>query len=148
MKVILLKDIKGTGKKDQILEVNDGYARNYLLPRKLAVEASSTNLNVIQAKKDKAAHDKEQQRLQAQNQADALNGKTVKLTASSGENGRLFGSVTSKEIADALSEQYNCNIDKKKIVSDNIRALGRYEVELKLYTDVSAVINVEVVAEK
>ena len=148
MKVILLKDIKGTGKKDQVLEVNDGYARNFLLPRKLAVEASSTNLNVVQAKKDKAAHDKEVQRLQAVEQAKALNGKTVTLTASSGENGRLFGSVTSKEIADALASQYNCKIDKKKIVSDNIRALGRHDVELKLYSDVSASIIVDVVAEK
>ena len=111
MKVILLKDIKGTGKKDQILEVSDGFGRNYLLPRKLAVEATSEALNSIEKSKSAAKHREDVKKNDAETAARDLKGKTVTVKVRAGENGRLYGSITTQEIADALKAQHGVELD-------------------------------------
>ena len=118
MKVILLKDIKGTGKKDQILEVSDGFGRNYLLPRKLAVEATSEALNSIEKSKSAAKHREDVKKNDAETAARELKGKTVTVKVRAGENGRLYGSITTQEIADALKAQHGVELDKRKIELD------------------------------
>lgn len=148
MKVILLADIKGVGKKGEVINASDGYARNFLFPRKLAEEATEVNINNLNQKKETERRKKLAEIEAAQKQADELKGKEVKIVAKSGENGRLFGSITSKDVADALNNQYKLNIDKKKIVVDTIRTLGVYEVEVKLYPEVSTKIKVVIVEQK
>jgi len=145
MKVILLADIKGVGKKGEVINASDGYARNYLFPRKLAEEATEVNLSVLNQKKETERRKKLAEIEEAQKQADELKAKEVKITAKCGENGRLFGSITNKDVADALNTQYKLNIDKKKLVVDAIRQLGTYEVEIKLYPEVSTKIKVVIV---
>ncbi|MFL0269236.1 50S ribosomal protein L9 [Candidatus Clostridium radicumherbarum] len=145
MKVILLADIKGVGKKSEVINASDGYARNYLFPRKLAEEATEVNLSVLNQKKETERRKKLAEIEEAQKQADELKGKEVKISAKCGENGRLFGSITNKDVADALNAQYKLNIDKKKLVVDAIRQLGTYEVEVKLYPEVSTKIKVVIV---
>lgn len=145
MKVILKQDVKGSGKKGQLIEVSDGYARNFLLARGLAMEATAQNLNVLKAKEAAVAHRAQVEREQAESAAKALNGKTVKMTAKAGTGGRLFGSVTSKEIAEELKKQLGVEVDKKKIVLESdIKAFGTYSAEIKLYNGVSAKISVMV----
>ena len=139
MKVILLQDVKGVGKKDQVIEASDGYVRNFLLPKKLAVEASKANVSSLEAKKKNA----EQQRIKELEEARALKAvlesKTIKISQKTGEGGRLFGSVTNKEVAAALLEQEGIEIDKKKItISEAIKKVGEYSAEIKLHTDVMA----------
>lgn len=145
MKVILLDDIKGVGKKGEVINASDGYARNYLFPRKLAEEATEVNLSVLNQRKETERRKKLAEIEEAQKQADELKGKEVKISAKCGENGRLFGSITNKDVADALNTQYKLNIDKKKLVVDAIRQLGTYEVEVKLYPEVSTKIKVVIV---
>ncbi len=147
MKVILLQDIKGTGKKDQIIEVSDGFARNYLFPKKLASEANAFNLNTMQTQKDAQKHKEELLKQAAAEQAKALEGKTVVITTKIGKEGRMFGSIGPKEIADALSAQHNIQADKKKITVDSIKTLGEYSAAVKLYPSISAKIKVLVKAE-
>jgi large subunit ribosomal protein L9 len=142
MKVILLADVKGLGKKGDIVNASDGHARNFLFPRKLAQEATDTNMNVLNQKKEADRRKKLADLEAAQKRADELKGKEVKIIGKSGENGRLFGSITSKDIADELNKQYKVSIDKKKIVTDTIRQLGTYEVEVKIYPEVSTKIKV------
>lgn len=139
MKVILLQDVPGTGKKNQVLNVSDGFARNYLLPRKWAVEASEGSVKEIE-RRHAAQHQREmEERAAAEAQAAALKGKTIRLSAKCGEKGRLYGSVTGQEIAAALREQHGAEIDKRKIeVSEAIRTVGEYEVQLTVYTGVKA----------
>jgi large subunit ribosomal protein L9 len=133
MKVILTQDIKGTGKKDQVIEVSDGYARNFLFPRKLAVEASKQNVNARRNAEAAAAHKKDLEKEEAQQLAGRLSRLTVRLGVKAGENGRLFGSVTTQEVADALRAQHGIEIDKRKISLENeIKAFGTYEAEIKL----------------
>jgi len=148
MKVILKQDVKTLGKKDSLVNVSDGYARNFLLPKGLAMEATSDNVNSMnqknqseQAKKDKAlAHAKEL--------AEKLKDVTVEIKTKAGENGRLFGSITTKEIAEKLKEQHKFDIDKKKMVmEDSIKALGTTTVEAKLYPGVSTKFTVKVTQE-
>jgi large subunit ribosomal protein L9 len=148
MKVILLADVKGVGKKGEVINASDGYARNFLLPRKMAQEATDANMNVLNLKKEAERRKKLAEIEAAQKLADDLKGKEVKITAKSGESGRLFGSITSKDIADALNVQYKVNIDKKKIVADTIRTLGTYEVEVKIYPEVSTKISVVIAEQK
>jgi large subunit ribosomal protein L9 len=148
MKVILLADIKGVGKKGEVINASDGYARNFLFPRKLAQEATEVNLSVLNQKKETERRKKLAEIEAAQKHADELKGKEVKIQAKSGESGRLFGSITSKDVADALNAQLKLNIDKKKIVVDTIRQLGTYEVEIKLYPEVSTKIKVVIVEQK
>jgi large subunit ribosomal protein L9 len=148
MKVILLADVKGVGKKGEVLNASDGYARNFLFPRKLAQEATDANMNVLNLKKEAERRKKLAEIEAAQKLADELKGKEVKIMAKSGESGRLFGSITSKDIADALNTQYKVNVDKKKIVVDTIRTLGTYEVEVKIYPEVSTKISVVIAEQK
>ncbi len=149
MKVIFLTDVKGQGKKDELKEVSDGYARNYLIPRKLVAEATSDSLNAIKLKeKAKIAHAAKEKALAEEN-AKKLESIVVKVFAKAGTGGRLFGSVTSKEISDALLKQFEITIDKNKIVQNEpIKNFGSYSVKCKLGSEVSGTINLVVTEEK
>ena len=147
MKVILLKDIKGTGKKDQILEVSDGFGRNYLLPRKLAVEATSEALNSIEKSKSAAKHREDVKKNDAETSARELKGKTVTVKVRAGENGRLYGSITTQEIADALKAQHGVELDKRKIeLDEKVTSVGQTTITLKMYAGVSTKMNLVIEA--
>ncbi|MDQ0158368.1 50S ribosomal protein L9 [Alkalibacillus salilacus] len=148
MKVIFTSDVKGKGKKGEVKDVNEGYARNYLLKHNLAVEATKGNLKQLEGQKKKQ-EEKEQEELdEAKRLKDTLADLTVELSAKSGDGGRLFGSVTSKHIADELKQNYNIKIDKRKIELDEpIRTLGYTNVPVKLHPDVTGTLKVHV-AEK
>lgn len=138
MKVILLQDIKGTGKKDQIMEVSDGFARNYLLPRKLAREATSEALNSIEKSKSAQKHRDDVKKQEAEAKAHELKGKVVMVSARGGEGGRLYGSITAQEIGDALKAQHGVDIDKRKIELDEpVRTAGQTLFTVKLAAGVS-----------
>jgi large subunit ribosomal protein L9 len=146
MKVILQQDVKGTGKKGQVLEVADGYARNFLLPRKLAIPATSGNLQDIARKKDAEEKRKEKEKQEALILASKLKALVVEVATKTGENGRLFGSVTNKEIADALNKQHKIILDKRKLeLKEPIKALGEYVLTAKLHPEVAANIQVRVI---
>ncbi|OAA83079.1 50S ribosomal protein L9 [Clostridium ljungdahlii] len=147
MKVILLKDVKTLGKKGQVINASDGYARNYLIPRGVAEEANQSNLHILNNKKEAERKEKLAEIEAAQKLAASLKGKEIKLNVKSGENGRLFGSITGKDISDELNKKFHINVDKKKIAVNNIRQLGTYDVEVKLYPEISTKIKV-VIAEK
>ena len=139
MKVILLSDVKGTGTKGELVNVNDGYARNFLFPKKLAKEASAQALNELKNAQEAQAFKKKTEEEAARKTAAALEGKSVKLTAKAGKGDKLFGSVTAKEIAEALRLQYGVEVDKRKIsLSADIKSFGTFECEVKLYTGISA----------
>jgi large subunit ribosomal protein L9 len=147
MKLLLEQDVKGTGKKGEIVEVSDGYARNFLLPRKLATPADAQSINAASIQKSAAAHRKFQAGVAARELAKQLDGAVVNVKAKVGENGHLFGAITGKEIAVALKEQKQVEVDKKKIaLSDPIRALGEYNVRVSIYENTFA--NVKVIVEK
>ncbi len=149
MKVILQQDVKGHGKRGQMVEVSDGYARNFLLPKKLAVEASTDNMNkmVMQDKAKKAQM--EQEKAEAQAVAEKLKGCVVKLSAKAGSGGRLFGAVTSKEISEALEQQFGIAIAKAKIVQEEpIKSFGTFELRCKLGHEVSGTIYLVIAEEK
>lgn len=148
MKVILLEDVKALGKKGEIVNVSDGYARNFVLPKKLGVEANSANLNDLKLQKANADKVAQEQLEAAKELAKVLETKEVVLKIKSGEGGRTFGSISSKEIAVAAKEQCGLAIDKKKIqLTDAIKALGIYEVNVKLHTKVTGKLKVKVVEE-
>jgi len=147
MKVILLKDIKSMGKKNDVVNAADGYARNYLFPRLLAQEATDANMHILNKKNDIERKKKTSEIEDAQKSANDLKGKVVKIIGKAGENGKLFGAITNKDIAAALSEQCNLDVDKKKIVTDTIKLLGTYEVEIKIYPEISTKIKVLVCEE-
>lgn len=138
MKVILLKDIKGTGKKDQIIEASDGFARNFLFPKGLAREASATNLNAIENAKAAQKHREDVERAKAEETRKALSGKAIKIVARGAEGGRLYGSVTAQEIADELSKQYGVKVEKRRIDVANIRNAGDFTVSVWLYAGITA----------
>jgi len=142
MKVILLQDIKGSGKKGDVINASDGYARNYLIPRKLANEATETTIHILNNKKEAKRKQKLIEIETAQKKADELRGKQIIIKVKAGEQGRLFGSITGKDIADSLNATYNIDIDKKKIVAESIRQLGTYEVEIKIFPEISTKVNV------
>lgn len=145
MKVVLKKDVKAIGKKDEMHEVSDGYARNYLLPRGLAVEADAAALNEVKAKAAASEHHAAEELAKAKELAEKLNGQIVTLTAKAGKGGRLFGSVTSKDIAEALTKKLGEPIDKRKIVLDaDIKNFGSYQIEIKVYPKVTAKLTVKV----
>lgn len=149
MQVILIKDIKGTGFAGDIINVSDGYARNFLFPKGLAKEASAKNLNV--AKQQQQANEKRRmlERLSAEEAAKRLSGLKVVINAKCGENGRLFGSITSKEISEAILDQHGIEIEKKRIVmDDHIKELGETKLSIKVYAGISAEIIVSVEAAK
>lgn len=146
MKVILKEDIKGVGKKDQIINANDGYARNFLFPKNLAVPADKGNLTNLQSKKTSEEHRKELERDKATETAKKIEGILLKLPVKSGENGKVFGSITAKEIAENLEKQYKIIVDKKKInLQEPIKNLGTFNIEIKLYDGVIAKLKVNVI---
>ena len=145
MKVMLLKDVKGQGKKDEIVNVSDGYARNFLFPRKLAIEADAKALADAKTKEDAKKFKIEQDQAQAREIAAKLQGVAVKIKATAGADGRLYGSITTADVAKALKEQSGIEIDKRKIVSDGaIKAFGTYTLDVKLYPEIVGKINLVV----
>ena len=143
MKVVLLADVKGQGKKNDVINVSDGYARNFLLPRKLAVEADAKVMNEIKGREESIKHKIEVETAEAKALAAKLDTILVKIPTSSGADGRLYGSITAKDIAEQLQKEYGITVDKRKIqLSDPIRAYGQYDLDVKLYTDVTAKVHV------
>ena len=143
MKVLLLQDVKGQGKKDQIVDVSDGYARNFLFPKKLAVVADNKALNEVKNKEASKQYKIETEKAAARDIAAKLAEVTVKFTVNAGADGRLYGSITSKDIAEALQKQHKITVDKRKIqLPDAIRAYGKYDLDVKLYTDIVGKIHV------
>ena len=142
MKVILTQDVKGSGKKGEMINAADGYARNFLLPKGLAIEANNQAIGELKAKEASKQHKIQVEKEAAM--AKQLEGKKVVVKAKAGSNGKLFGSVTTKEIADAIAAQYKVTVDKKKISVNEIKAFGSYTAEVKLYTGISAKMTVEV----
>ena len=143
MKVVLLKDVPGKGKKDEIVSVSDGYARNFLFPRKLAAEADAKILNDIKNKEAAKARRIELEKQAARETAEKLQALLVKITIQSGADGKLYGSVGTKDIAEALAAQHGIEIDKRKIVLDSpIKAYGTYTVDVKLYPEIAGKLNV------
>ena len=136
--MILLKDIKGTGKKDQIIEASDGFARNFLFTKGLAREASATNLNAIENAKAAQKHREDVERAKAEETRKALSGKAIKIVARGAEGGRLYGSVTAQEIADELFKQYGVKVEKRRIDVANIRNAGDFTVSVWLYAGITA----------
>lgn len=144
MKVILTQDVKGSGKKGELINAADGYARNFLLPKGLAIEANNQAIGELKAKEASKQHKIQVEKEAAMETAKRLEGKTVSLTAKAGAGGKLFGSITTKEIADAIKKQYGAEVDKKKINVNEIKAFGTYTAEVKLYTGIAAKMTVEV----
>ena len=148
MKVILQQDVRGQGKKGQLVEISDGYARNFLLPRKLAVPATAENINTMKLQEKARQAQMAAEKAEAQALAEKLQGIQVKLAAKAGEGGRLFGAVTSKEIAEALSAQFGLNIAKTKLVLDEpIKACGGYQIKAKLGYEITGTVKVMVAEE-
>ena len=147
MKVILLADVKGKGKAGDVVKVNDGYARNMLFPKGLAKEATAGNLKNLEQQKAIAAEQEAERKAEAEATAKKLADLTVKIETKAGDNGKLFGSITSADIADACKEQAGIEIDKKKIVLDApVKQAGNVEVQVKLYPEVTAKLKVEIIA--
>lgn len=146
MKVILIQDIKGVGKKDEIINANDGYARNFLFPKKMAVEANNQNLAQLKNKQNAQAHKKDLEKENANQLKDKLSKVMLNIKVKAGENGKIFGSITSKEISTELKKQYSIEIDKKKILlKDSIKELGTFSVEIKLYEGIIGKLKVNVI---
>lgn len=147
MKVILKADIKGVGKKDEVINASDGYARNYLFPRGLADEANNENMSKLKSRNESVAYKKETDRKNAQDLANKIEKIKLKMVVKAGENGKIFGGVTSKEIAEALKLEYKIEIDKKKIIlNETIKNIGNFTVEIKLYEGVIAKLKLNVEA--
>lgn len=147
MKVILKDNIKGVGKKDEVINASDGYARNFLLPKGLAVEANSENMSKLKAKEDSKAYRKEQEKEEAKKVAKKLAGIQLKVPVKAGENGKIFGGVSAKEIADLLKSNYNIEVDKKKIdLKETIKTLGLRTISIKLYDGVVGNLKVDVIS--
>lgn len=147
MKVVLLQDVKGQGKKDDLINVSDGYARNFLFPKKLAVEADAKVLNDIKNKEAAKQRRIELEKQAARDTAEKLSGTLVKIKVKEGADGKFYGSVTTKDIAEALKEQCSIEVDKRKVVlGENIKGYGTYTVDVKLYPEISGKLNVLVYA--
>lgn len=148
MKIILLKDVKNIGKKGEVVNASDGYARNYLFPKKLAEEATDNTVRVVNKKKEAERKKKLEEIQEAQKEANRIKGKSIKISAKAGDNGRLFGAITTKDISGELKKQLNIDIDKKKINTENLKQAGKYDVELKLYPEVSTKVTVIIEEQK
>ena len=143
MKVMLLQDVKGQGKKDEIINVSDGYARNFLLPRKLAVVAENKALSDAKAKEESKQHKIEVEKAAARETAEKMDAVLVKIGASAGGDGKLYGSVTSSDVAEELEKQHGIVIDRRKIQMDGaIKQFGQYDLEVKLYPEISGTVHV------
>lgn len=138
MKVILKQDVKGLGKKGEMVSASDGYARNFLFPRELATEANSQNLTELKNREQAKQHKIEVEKAAASDYAKQIEGKTFKITAKAGVGGKIFGSVTAKDIANTITNELKIDIDKRKISVDEIKAFGTYSAEVKLYSGISA----------
>ena len=148
MKVILTQDIKSVGKKGQIIDASDGYARNFLLPKKMAVVADATNLNELKTKQDANKYKRDMTMANAKELSEKMKGYELIFKIKAGDNGKTFGSVTSKDIAEQLNKKYFVEVDKKKIcLDDAIKTLGVYNIEIKLFEGISGFIKVSVIAE-
>ena len=148
MKVILLQDIKNVGRKDEIINANDGYARNFLFPKNLALEATKDNLLKLQAKKDSKAHKKNLEIEEYKKQAEIINKLTLEIKVKAGANGKIFGGVTPKEISEELNKKHKIQIDKKKIVlKDTIKNIGRFTVDIKFGDGVNAKLSLSIIPE-
>lgn len=138
MKVILLKDVKGQGKKDQMIEVSDGYARNFLLPKKLAIIADAKATNELKGKEESRLFKIEEEKKAARELAEKLSEVVVKIKSASGADGRLYGAVTAKDIAETLEKVFGISVDKRKLsITEPIKAHGTYSVAVKLYADIT-----------
>lgn len=144
MEVILKADVKGLGKKGKKVKASDGYARNFLFPKGLAVEANAQSLTELRNREQSNQHKLDMEIAAANDSKAKINGKTIKLTAKAGTNGRLFGSVTSKDVAAEIKKQYAVDVDKRKITMDDIKAFGSYKIDVKLYQNISAEMTVSV----
>ena len=145
MKLILTQDVKGQGKKDQVINVSDGYARNFLLPKGLAVPADAKSMSEIKSREESRLHKKETEKAAAKETAAKLEKVTVKIIGQAGSDGRLYGSVTAKDIAEALEKQHGIVIDKRKLtLSEPIKTFGTYNTEVKLYTEITGKVKVTV----
>ena len=148
MKVILKSDIKGVGKKDQVIDASDGYARNFLFPKNLAVEANKENMAKLKAKEDSVKYQKGIEKEEALKTADKLSKILLKIRVKSGENGKIIGGVSSKEIAQELEKQYKIIIDKKKVdLKETIKTLGTRTIDIKLYEGVIGSLRIDVISE-
>ena len=149
MKVILLQDIKGVGKKDDVINASDGYARNFLFPKKMAVEANAENMSKLKAKQDSKDFKRGQEKEEAQRIAEKMKGILLKIKVKAGENGKIFGGVTAKEISENLKSQYNIDVDKKKIeLKETIKNTGTFNINIKLFDGVNGNLKVEVIGER
>ena len=145
MKVILLEDVKSLGKRGELVEASDGYARNYLLPRKLAKEANAQAMNEYKNAENSKNYKIATQKAQAEAAKKQLEGKVFRMTARAGQGGKLFGSITSKQVAEEIKKQYNIAVDKRKVVLEcDIKEYGTYKAEVKLFTGISANIDIQV----
>lgn len=145
MKVILKQDVKGLGKKESMVEVSDGYARNFLFPKSLAVEATASNVNIMNTKKEAEKTKKDRELAAAKALAEKLNATTVVFKSKTGDNGKLFGSITSKDISDKLKSDFKLDIDKKKInLTEALKSVGTTTVEVKVYPTVTAKLTVKI----
>lgn len=145
MKVILLENVKGVGKKDEVINANDGYARNYLLPKKLAVEANNQNMSNLKSKQDSNTFKKQEEKKKAEEIKEKLSKLNLKIQVKAGENGKIFGGVTAKEISEQLEKQHKISIDKRKIeLKETIKTLGTTIVEIKLFEGVIGSLKVSV----
>ena len=146
MKEILTQEIKGVGKKDEIINANDGYARNFLFPKKMAVEANKQNMSLLQGRKDSANFKKEQDKEKANELKDKISKIMLTIKVKSGENGKIFGSITSKEISTELKKQHNIEIDKKKIMlKEAIKEQGTFTIEIKLYEGIIGKLKINII---
>lgn len=144
MKVVLTQDIKDLGKKGELVNVADGYGKNYLIPRKLAVVADNAAMSELKNRESAKQHHIAMEKKKAAEDAAVLEGKTIKISANAGQNGKLFGSVTSKEIAERIAKDFSIDVDKKKIVCDDIRSYGQFTCTVKLYQGISATLYIVV----
>ena len=145
MKVILMQDIKGVGKKDEVINANDGYARNFLFPRKLAVEANTENMSKLKGRQDSVNFKKEQEKENAEKIKKQLSEMLLTIKVKAGENGKIFGSITSKEISTELKKQYSVDIDKKKILlKQAIKEIGTFTIDVKLYEGITGKLKINI----
>lgn len=148
MKVILMSDIKGVGKKDEIINASDGYARNFLFPKKLAVEANAENLGKLKGRNDSKQHKKDVEKNEAEQIAQKLEKITLTIEVKAGENGKIFGGVSTKEISEQLEKGYNIKIDKKKIeLKETIKNLGTFNINAKLFEGVNGNIKIHIISQ-
>jgi len=144
MKIILLKDVKNMGKKGDVVEASDGYARNYLFPRKLAQEATPDNLHIVNLKKENERRIKLEETEAAQKIADQMRNKELVIKTKVADNGRLFGAITNKDVTELLNKTFGTDIDKKKVLMNTIKLVGSYDVEVKIYPEISTKLKVTV----